>query len=104
MAFLVIFFQDNSDEIERLRREVQKYRLEISNRDANFNRMFTEKQRVHVDPRAGKIGQQQNSALRPFSPGQLLSASSKGRMLSYTNTEVTLVYIMCTAITYYFVA
>ncbi|XP_076444173.1 uncharacterized protein LOC143282423 [Babylonia areolata] len=45
----VDYSPDYNEELERLRREVQRYRLELSNRDVNFNRMFTEKQPVHVD-------------------------------------------------------
>lgn len=36
--------QDSSEELKRLRREVQRYRLELSNREHNFNRMFCDKQ------------------------------------------------------------
>ncbi|KAL8616683.1 hypothetical protein ACOMHN_031665 [Nucella lapillus] len=43
------YSQDYSEELERLRRQVQRYRLELSNRVVNFNRMFTEKQPIHVD-------------------------------------------------------
>ncbi|KAK7116707.1 protein FAM184A-like [Littorina saxatilis] len=42
-------FLDQNEELERLRREIHRYRLELSNRDANFNRMFTDKQPIHVD-------------------------------------------------------
>lgn len=35
--------------MENLRRLVQKYRLELSNREGNFNRMFTEKTPVLVE-------------------------------------------------------
>ncbi|XP_059148329.1 paramyosin-like [Physella acuta] len=45
---------ESSDEVERLRRELQKYRLELTNRDFNFNRMFTDKQPVLLDQRAGQ--------------------------------------------------
>lgn len=45
---------ESSDELERLRRELQKYRLELTNRDFNFNRMFTDKQPVLLDQRVGQ--------------------------------------------------
>lgn len=47
--------------------------MEISNRDGNFNRMFSSSQPMVVDPRAGKIGVGQS---------QVLSANST----SYTET------------------
>ncbi|XP_064609906.1 protein FAM184A-like [Liolophura sinensis] len=56
---------DYNSEIERLRREVHKYRMELSNRDLNFNRMFTDKQPIVIDPRAGKIGVNQIQAVNP---------------------------------------
>lgn len=37
-----------------MRKLVQKYRLELSNREGNFNRMFTDKAPVHVDHRSLK--------------------------------------------------
>lgn len=49
-------FTDYNDELEKLRREVQRYRMELSNRDSNFNRVFSTQQPLTVDPRAGKIG------------------------------------------------
>lgn len=45
---------DRDDELERLRREVQRYRLELSNRESSFNRMFTDHQPVIVDGKARK--------------------------------------------------
>ncbi|VDI43120.1 Hypothetical predicted protein [Mytilus galloprovincialis] len=48
--------KDYNDELEKLRREVQRYRMELSNRDNNFNRVFSTQQPLTVDPRAGKIG------------------------------------------------
>ncbi|XP_076465692.1 uncharacterized protein LOC143297303 [Babylonia areolata] len=47
--------QSQNEELERLRREIQRYRLELINRDANFNRMFTDKQPIHLD-RSGTVG------------------------------------------------
>lgn len=66
-------FTDYNDELDKLRKEVQRYRMEISNRDGNFNRMFSSSQPMVVDPRAGKIGVGQS---------QVLSANST----SYTET------------------
>lgn len=45
---------DRDEELERLRREVQRYRLEISNRESSFNRMFTDHQPVIVDGKGRK--------------------------------------------------
>ena len=42
-------FQDYGDELERLRREIQRYRNELSNRETNFNRMFSDKKPVNVN-------------------------------------------------------
>lgn len=42
------------DELERLRREVQRYRLELSNREMSFNRMFTDHKPVIVDAKGRK--------------------------------------------------
>ncbi|XP_041362478.1 protein FAM184A-like [Gigantopelta aegis] len=47
-------YANQNDELERLRREVQRYRLELSNRDLNFNRMFTNQQPIFVDQRTGR--------------------------------------------------
>ncbi|XP_033749683.1 protein FAM184A-like isoform X4 [Pecten maximus] len=55
--------KDYNDEVEKLRKEVQRYRMELSNRDGNFNRMFSNSQPMVVDPRAGKIGVSQNQIL-----------------------------------------
>ncbi|XP_021348444.1 protein FAM184A-like isoform X4 [Mizuhopecten yessoensis] len=80
--------QDYNDELEKLRKEVQRYRMEISNRDGNFNRMFSNSQPMVVDPRAGKIGVSQNQILSGNSasytetiglPVREKSFSSKGR-------------------------
>ncbi|XP_067931243.1 protein FAM184A-like [Watersipora subatra] len=46
--------QEVYEELDQLRKLVQKYRLELSNREGNFNRMFTEKTPVHVDQRTLK--------------------------------------------------
>ncbi|GFO42044.1 protein fam184a-like [Plakobranchus ocellatus] len=48
--------QEMNEEVERLRREIQRYRLELSNRDNNFNRMFTEKQPMLVNQKSQKQG------------------------------------------------
>ncbi|XP_046329620.2 protein FAM184A-like [Haliotis rufescens] len=49
-------YTNHNEELERLRREIQRYRLELSNRDSNFNRVFTTQQPVIVDPRSAKSG------------------------------------------------
>lgn len=68
--------QEVSEEVERLRREIQRYRLELSNRDNNFNRMFTEKQPMLVNQRNQKPAQ--TGAIYAFSHGN--SASSKANL------------------------
>ncbi|XP_078367655.1 uncharacterized protein LOC144651576 [Oculina patagonica] len=45
---------DRDEELERLRREVQRYRLELTNRESNFNRMFTDHQPVVVEGKGRK--------------------------------------------------
>ncbi|KAL3866083.1 hypothetical protein ACJMK2_043421 [Sinanodonta woodiana] len=60
--------RDYNDELEKLRREVQRYRLELSNRDNNFNRMFTDHQPLIVDSKAGKIGMSQAQAMTSSGP------------------------------------
>lgn len=81
-------FTDYNDEVEKLRKEVQRYRMELSNRDGNFNRMFSNSQPMVVDPRAGKIGVSQNQILSGHNatytetiglPVREKSFSSKGR-------------------------
>ncbi|XP_006815202.1 uncharacterized protein LOC102808448 [Saccoglossus kowalevskii] len=48
---------DPSDEIERLRREIKWYRMELTNREGNFNRVFAENAPVRIDPRTvGSFG------------------------------------------------
>ncbi|XP_022110271.1 protein FAM184A-like [Acanthaster planci] len=49
---------DTSEELERLRREVRMYRMELSNREGNFNRMFTDSLPVRIDQRAGVVGRE----------------------------------------------
>ncbi|XP_031569090.1 paramyosin-like [Actinia tenebrosa] len=40
---------ERDEELERLRKEVQRYRLEISNRESNFNRVFAEQKPIITD-------------------------------------------------------
>lgn len=40
---------DIEEELERLKREVQRYRMEISNRENTYNRVFSDKRPVVVD-------------------------------------------------------
>ncbi|XP_064648155.1 myosin-2 heavy chain-like isoform X2 [Lineus longissimus] len=54
---------DYNNELDRLRREVQRYKMELTNRDSNFNRVFTEFQPVVVDSRAGRIATQQQQIM-----------------------------------------
>ena len=51
LSLSLSLLQDTSEELERLRREVRKYRMELSNREGNFNRMFTDSVPVRVDQR-----------------------------------------------------
>ena len=48
-------YQDYGEEMGKLQRELTKCRMELSNRESNFNRMFTEKQPLLVDRRAGRL-------------------------------------------------
>jgi len=52
----MVNFQEVYDELDHLRKLVQKYRLELSNREGNFNRMFTGKMEI-----LGQIEYQGNS-------------------------------------------
>uniref|UniRef100_A0A8W8HRX0 Protein FAM184A/B N-terminal domain-containing protein n=2 Tax=Magallana gigas TaxID=29159 RepID=A0A8W8HRX0_MAGGI len=78
-------YTDYNEEVEKLRREVQRYRMELSNRDNNFNRMFTDGQQLMVDPRAGKIAITQQQK-RPTS-SRVSSAS--GRLPALTQEQKT---------------
>nr|XP_022309114.1 uncharacterized protein LOC111114882 isoform X4 [Crassostrea virginica] len=62
-SYTTRMMKDYNEEVEKLRREVQRYRMELSNRDNNFNRMFTDGQQLMVDPRAGKIAITQQQVL-----------------------------------------
>ena len=42
LKFQMFIFQDG-DEVESLKKEIEKYRLELKNREINFNRVFAEK-------------------------------------------------------------
>lgn len=61
MRYYVYFQKD--EELERLRREVQRYRLEISNRESNFNRVFAEQKPVLTDGRIKKSSNSPDSAV-----------------------------------------
>lgn len=75
---------DYNDELEKLRAEVKRYRLELQNRDTNFNRVFTEQQRLIVDHRAGIIGINSSQALsRPVSNTQISPVAVQGRERSF---------------------
>ena len=69
-------FKEVYEELENLRRLVQKYRLELSNREGNFNRMFTEKTPIHLDSR------NRNSLI----PAQSKS-SSRDKSFSYAMSQ-----------------
>lgn len=60
-------FTNYNDELEKLRAEVRRYRLELHNRDNNFNRMFTEQPMI-VDPKAGMIAVNATNSLRHSTP------------------------------------
>ncbi|KAK2183414.1 hypothetical protein NP493_313g05015 [Ridgeia piscesae] len=49
----IAVFMDCKEETKRLREQVAKFRMELSNRESNFNRMFTEKQPIVVDHGGG---------------------------------------------------
>ena len=45
----VYFFKDSgTDELERLRQEIRHLKMELGNRETNFNRLFTAHQPVYV--------------------------------------------------------
>ncbi|KAH3838098.1 hypothetical protein DPMN_111504 [Dreissena polymorpha] len=75
-----------NDELERLRAEVRRYRLELQNRDANFNRVFTDQNPLIVDPRAGLIGVHSSQVLssRPTSHTTVSPLAVQGRERSFS--------------------
>lgn len=80
-------FTDYNDELEKLRAEVRRYRLELQNRDNNFNRVFTEQNPVIIDPRAGMIGVNSSQVLnRQSTPThtQISSLAVQGRERSFS--------------------
>lgn len=40
---MILFTLQRDDEVQKLKREIEKYRLELKNREVNFNRVFAEK-------------------------------------------------------------
>lgn len=52
--FISKSMQDYDEEMIKMKKLLDKYKLELRNREGNFNRMFTEKQPVFVDKRAGR--------------------------------------------------
>lgn len=70
-------FTDYNDELEKLRREVQRYRMELSNRDSNFNRVFSTQQPLTVDPRAGKIGMSSQQVIASHKSNEPLLSKEK---------------------------
>ena len=70
--------QEVSEEVERLRREIQRYRLELSNRDNNFNRMFTEKQPMLVNQKHQK--QAPSGAIYAFNHGNSKTSLTNGHV------------------------
>ena len=52
--FFKFYFLQRDDEIARLKREIQRYRLELSNRESNFNRVFAGQKPVLVETKGGK--------------------------------------------------
>ncbi|XP_063431943.1 protein FAM184A-like isoform X4 [Mytilus trossulus] len=69
--------KDYNDELEKLRREVQRYRMELSNRDNNFNRVFSTQQPLTVDPRAGKIGMSSQQVIASHRSNEPLLSKEK---------------------------
>jgi len=47
--------ESRDQELERLQKEVQMYRMELENREGNFNRMFADKQPVILGPQPEKF-------------------------------------------------
>ncbi|WAR00870.1 F184A-like protein [Mya arenaria] len=83
------FHNNHNDELDRLRAEVRRYRLELQNRDANFNRVFTDQHPLIVDPRAGMIGVNSSQVLssRQSTPAtttvSALAVQGRERTFSY---------------------
>ncbi|XP_072030204.1 uncharacterized protein [Amphiura filiformis] len=48
-------FVDPREEVEKLRREIRWYRSELSNREDNFNRMFTDRSPIRLAGRVGSL-------------------------------------------------
>lgn len=82
--------QDHNEELERLRREIQRYRLELSNREGNFNRMFTEKQPIFVDKAGGAAGLR---ILASHSAGSLNATVNGASYMSLMKREKTMPHI-----------
>lgn len=76
-----------NDELEKLRAEIRRYRLELFNRDYNFNRMFTEQKPMIVDPKAGRIGVNSSSVIHqslPVSQTQITPIAIQGREKTFS--------------------
>ena len=69
---LSFFEQDYDEEIERLRREIQRYRMELSNRETNFNRMFAEKSPLHTDGGRSNRSNKQAMMQQAFENGVIM--------------------------------
>lgn len=78
-------FTDYNDELEKLRAEVKRYRLELQNRDANFNRVFTDQQRLIVGHKAAGVSGMNTSQMlsRTISTSQISPFAVQGKERSF---------------------
>ena len=82
-----VLLQEYIDEIERLKREVQKYRNELQNRESNFNRMFVDQNPVMVERRASRMSS--SSFDSPIHFRYKERATSSGRASVETDDELS---------------
>ncbi|XP_077989378.1 uncharacterized protein LOC144443713 [Glandiceps talaboti] len=70
-----------NEEIERLKREIKWYRMELCNREGNFNRVFAENRPVRLDTRGvGGVSREKT----------LLTADEMGSSISFSGREARL--------------
>ena len=50
----MVILQDYDEEMDRLKRELQLCKMELCNREQNFNRMFTDKQPILISGGSAK--------------------------------------------------
>lgn len=89
--FYLKYFQN--EEIENLRKEIERLRMELSNREGNFNRVFAKFQPVVVSPDAQKsqmnrmmmvtpsFSEADSNSRRQFSVGSSRSSAAESSIL-----------------------